>query len=366
MKLEAVETVRVPMPLVRPFRTSFGLQVARDVLLVHVRTDVGEGWGEAAAHAEPYYNEEFVDASQLVIERFLVPAIVARGDFHSSDLSEIFRRVKGYPAAKAGLEMALLDAELRAADERLVDALGGVRSAVAVGVSVGITSSIDELVATVDGYVGDGYQRVKLKIEPGFDIEVLTAVRAAFPDLALQVDANAAYTSSDLELLRRCDHFNLLMIEQPFAVDDLETHAILAASMATPICLDESIVSLAATRRALDAAACSIVNLKVGRLGGVLSAKAVHDFCCERGVATWCGGMLESGIGRATNVALAALPGCVYPGDISASERYFSQDVTEPFILENSTLAVPRGPGLGVTVDLEAIRTLGGISRKVF
>jgi len=365
MSLERVELVRVYLPLVRPFRTSFGTQTGRDILLVHVETDAGEGWGEAAAHAEPYYNEEFVEASMLVIERFAVPALATTPELTSGSVARSLARIKGYPAAKAALEMAILDAELRAGKTRLADHLGGVRSKIEVGVSVGITESVGALVDLVASYLGEGYGRVKIKIEPGFDVEPVAALRTEFPELALQVDANASYTPEDLDHLGKLDAYDLLMIEQPFAVDDLPSHAALTRQLRTPVCLDESVVSLRSVEQALAAGACTVINLKVGRLGGVLTCKAVHDLCLERGVPVWCGGMLESGVGRAANIALASLPGFVYPADISASDRYFHRDLTEPFVMANSQLDVPTGPGLGVDIDESSLKDLGALRRDV-
>ncbi|MCB0998593.1 MAG: o-succinylbenzoate synthase [Acidimicrobiales bacterium] len=352
------------MPLVRPFRTSFGVQHTRDVLLVHVVADGGEGWGECAAHAEPFYNEEFTESTALVLERWLVPAVVD-GDVRGADVATRTATVKGYRAAKAGLEMAVLDAELRAAGQSLAHHLGGTRDAVDVGVSVGITPTVDELVAQVGGYVDDGYRRVKLKVMPGWDLEPLRAVRADHPDLALQVDANAGYTAAHLDLVASFDDFGLLMVEQPFAPEELRLHARLAARMATPICLDESILSTVHAATALDLGACTIVNIKVGRVGGVLEARRIHDLCLARGVPVWCGGMLETGIGRAANVALASLPGFTFPADLSASDRYWRRDLTEAFVLDGSCLRVPDGPGLGVSVDADALDELGAEVRAV-
>lgn len=361
MKLLDVELVRVAMPLVRPFRTSFGVQHTRDVLLVRVVTDVAVGWGECAAHAEPFYNEEFTESAMMVLRRWLVPSVRELTDLTGDAVGPACRQVKGYRAAKAGLEMAVLDAELRASGTSFAAHLGGSRSAIDVGVSVGITPTIDELVEQVDGYVSDGYRRVKLKIMPGWDVAPLDAVRSAFPDLALQVDANAGYAPDDIELLAGLDRFGMLMIEQPFAPDELRAHAELVARMSTPICLDESILSVGHALTALDLGACSIVNIKVGRVGGVLEAARIHDACLDRGVPVWCGGMLETGVGRAANVALASLPGFTFPADISASDRYWRRDITEPFVLLGSTIEVPTGPGLGITVDHDALRELGAV-----
>ena len=353
------------MPLVRPFRTSFGVQETRDVLLVHVVTDQGEGWGECAAHAEPFYNEEFTEAAIMVLRRWLVPAVMALPEPTGDAVAGAVRPVKGYRAAKAGLEMAVLDAQLRAEGRSLAGRLAGgdaPRSHIDVGVSVGITPTVAELVDQVRGYVADGYERVKLKVMPGWDVDPVGAVRDAFPELALQVDANAGYSADDPEhvaAVRSLDRFDVLMIEQPYPPDELRAHAALAAGMRTPVCLDESILSVRHTLDALDLGACTIVNIKVGRVGGVLEAVRIHDACRERDVPVWCGGMLETGVGRAANVALSSLPGFVFPADISASDRYWRRDITEPFVLVGSTIAVPTGPGLGVTVDVGVLHDLG-------
>lgn len=366
MRLRRVSLVRVAMPLVRPFRTSFGVQETRDVLLVHVVSDVGEGWGECAAHAEPFYNEEFTESAALVLGRWLVPAVVALGDVRAEAVGGACRQVKGYRAAKAGLEMAVLDAELRAANVSLAAHLGAVRSSIDVGVSVGIAPTVDELVEQVRGYVGEGYGRVKLKIMPGWDLEPIGVVRGEFPDLMLQVDANAGYGADDMEHLLGLDEFGLLMLEQPFAPEELQLHARLAVRMRTPLCLDESILSVAHAETALELGACTIVNIKVGRVGGVLEARRIHDACAARGVPVWCGGMLETGVGRAANVAVAALANFAFPADISASDRYWRRDLTEPFVLCGSTIEVPRGAGLGVHVDDDALSELGASRVDVF
>lgn len=361
MKIEDIELVRVAMPLVRPFRTSFGVQNARDVLLVHVVTDIGDGWGECAAHAEPFYNEEFSESALLVLQRWLVPAVLAVDTPTGDAVAGACRQVKGYRAAKAGLEMAVLDAELRSQQRSLASRLGGVEESIEVGVSVGITPTIDQLIEQVHGYVADGYRRVKLKIMPGWDLEPVRAVRREFEALALQVDANAGYMPSDADHLRLLDEFDLLMLEQPFPPDAIAAHVELATRIATPICLDESILSVDDARTAIDTGACSIINIKVGRVGGVLEARRIHDLCLERRVPVWCGGMLETGIGRAANIALASLPGFVLPADISASERYWHKDITEPFLMANSRISVPTGPGLGVTVDRGTLNDLGAV-----
>lgn len=358
MRLEAVELRRVALPLVTPFRTSFGTETDRDILLVRVETDRGEGWGECVALTEPGYSAEYVDGAQEVLAEFVVPRVFAAGDLEVADLTSVLAPVKGHPMAKTALELALLDAELRVAGVSLGTRLGAARDAVDCGVSVGMFP-LTELLEQVDGYVADGYRRVKLKIEPGFDVEPVRAVRERHPDLPLQVDANTAYTVADVETLAALDPFDLLLIEQPLPEDDLLGHAEVARQIRTPICLDESITSARVAEAAITIGACSVVNIKAGRVGGYLEAVRVHDVCAAHGVRVWCGGMLETGIGRAANVALAGLPGFTLPGDTSASDRYYARDVlTQPFTLADGRLAVPTGPGLGVMIDRDFVDTI--------
>jgi o-succinylbenzoate synthase len=348
MRLESVELLRLQLPLVAPFRTSLGTEHHRDVLLVHVVGADAEGWGECVAFGEPFFSPEYVDGAHDVIRRHLLPRLFAHGDVAASDVAEILRPVRGHPMAKASLEMAILDAELRASDTSFGDFLGAARPAVDCGVSVGIYDEIADLLRTVERHLDEGYRRIKLKIEPGNDAEPVRAVRERFGDILLQVDANAAYSTDDAPRLAALDEYDLLLIEQPLPEEDLLGHVELAKVVRTPICLDESITSARAAKDAIALGACSIVNVKAGRVGGYLEARRVHDVCRENGVPVWCGGMLETGLGRAANVALAALPGFTLPGDTSASGRYYETDVTEPFVLENGRLTVPTGPGLGV------------------
>ena len=356
MKIESVELVRVAMPLVTPFRTSFGTQTDRDVLLVHVKGPDADGWGECVAMSDPLYSAEYVDGAQVVTEKFLLPRLWTGAEISAEQVHGRLAAVKGHPMAKAALEMAILDAELCSRGESLAAHLGAVTESVPSGVSVGITGSVGELIDVVSGYVDAGYVRVKLKIEPGWDVEPVSAVRERFgDDLLLQVDANTAYTLADARHLARLDAFDLLLIEQPLPEDDVAGHAQLAKVVRTPICLDESITSAAAAADALARGACSIVNIKAGRVGGYLEARRVHDVCAAHGVPVWCGGMLETGLGRAANLALAALPGFTLPGDISASDRYWRTDITAPFVLEGGHIRVPAGPGLGVRPDPDAL-----------
>ncbi|GAB3495256.1 o-succinylbenzoate synthase [Flexivirga lutea] len=349
MKLTGIELRRVAMPLVAPFRTSFGVQRARDILLVRAVGDQSEGWGECVAMSDPLYSPEYVDAAADVMRRFLIPALAQPDRLDAARVGTLLHGFKGHRMAKCALEAAVLDAELRAEGRPLARELGAVREQVPCGVSVGIMDSVPQLLDAVGGYLEAGYVRIKLKIEPGWDVEPVRAVRERFgDDVLLQVDANTAYTLADAGQLARLDPFELLLIEQPLDEEDVLGHAELAKTVRTPICLDESITSAATAAAAIRLGACRIVNIKPGRVGGYLEARRIHDVCRAHGIAVWCGGMLETGIGRAANVALAALPGFTLPGDTSASDRYFSTDLTEPFVLQDGHLPVPTGPGLGV------------------
>jgi O-succinylbenzoate synthase len=299
-----------------------------------------------------------VDAAQDVIRKHLLPRLIGRGLLGAHEVQEVLAPIAGHRMAKAAVEMAMLDAELRSRGVSFGEHLGSARGAVDCGVSVGIQDSIPQLLEVVDRFVDEGYRRVKLKIEPGWDADPVAAVRERHPEIPLQVDANTAYTLADARHLAKLDAFDLLLIEQPLPEDQILAHARLAEHLRTPICLDESIVSAQAAADAIALRACGIVNIKPGRVGGYLEARRVHDVCRAHGVPVWCGGMLESGIGRAANVALAALPNFTLPGDTSASERYFARDLTEPFVLRDGRLEVPAGPGLGVEVDEEYLQSV--------
>jgi O-succinylbenzoate synthase len=344
---------RLRLPLVAPLRTSAGAHAAeREVLLLRAVTSESEGWGECAALADPTYSPEYVDGCQHVLRAHLLPRLLERDRLPAAAVAGVLRPVLGHRMAKAAIETAVLDAELRARGESLAGHLGAVRGAVDCGVAVGVHESIGQLLADVEGCLAAGYRRVKLKIGPGWDVEPVRAVREHVgPDVPLQVDANAAYTLADGRHLARLDAFDLLLIEQPLPEEQLRAHAELARGLRTPICLDESITSAQVAADAIALGACAVVNVKPGRVGGYLEARRVHDVCAAHGVPVWCGGMLETGLGRAGNVALAALPGFTLPGDISASARYYREDLTEPFVMEDGRLRVPTGPGLGVTPD---------------
>jgi O-succinylbenzoate synthase len=358
VRVEAVELRRVNLPLVRDFRTSFGTESVREALVVRLFTSDGEGWGECVAGSEPLYSSEFVAGAWLTIRDHLAPRLFERA-VSAAEVAPLMAGFKGHRMAKAAIEMAVLDAELRTAGMSFGEFLGSVKDVVAPGVSVGITESISELLDVVTGYLDDGYCRVKLKIEPGWDLAPVRAVRERFgDDLMLQVDANTAYRRSDIAYLAKLDEFGLLLIEQPLDEEDLLGHAELARRITTPVCLDESIVSARAAADAISLGACSIVNIKAGRVGGYLEARAVHDVCSAHGVPVWCGGMLETGLGRAANLALAALPGFLLPGDVSATARYYAEDITSPFVLTGGTIAVPSGPGLGIDVVMASLEAL--------
>lgn len=353
MQLQHLEMRRIGLDLVTPFRTSFGTESRRDILLLHVTTDAGEGWGECVAMAEPAYSSEFVDGAELVLRQHLWPALASCGDVDAADVAHRLARFAGHPMAKAALEAALLDAELRSRGTTFHQLLGTTRDHVPSGVSVGIFDSLDELLSQVQGYVDDGYARIKLKIEPGWDLEPVRLVRELIgPAMGLQVDANTAYGRSDIDHLCRLDEFDLLLIEQPMAETDLLGHARLAAAAGTPICLDESIVSLDTAADAIELGAAEIINIKPGRVGGYLEARRIHDLCLDRGVPVWCGGMVETGIGRAANTALATLPGFTLPGDISASTRFYTRDIVlDPITVADGQVAVPDAPGMGFDLD---------------
>ena len=351
-RVRSIELRLVAIPLVRPFRTSFGESTEKECILARVETDDAVGWGECVSDVEPSFSEEWNAGAWVMIRDFLAPALFAAGDLEVERVASTLGFVRGHPMAKATLENAVLDAELRAQGRSLAAYLGAVRDRVECGVSVGIAGSTEALLDQVGGYLAEGYRRIKLKIEPGTDVERVQAVREANPEILLSVDANAAYRLGDVDVFQRLDAFGLLMIEQPLHHEDLVEHARLQRQIRTDLCLDESIRSSADARAAIELGACRIVNVKQGRVGGLLEARRVHDVAAELGVPVWCGGMLETGIGRSTNLALAALPNFTLPGDTSATSRYFAEDLTEPFVLApDGTLPVPDGPGIGVDPD---------------
>lgn len=363
MQIQRIELRRVVLPYVTPFETSGWRELGRDAIIVRVDTSDGAtGWGESPVGRSPFYSEENVDTCWVIQQNYLVPMLLAADFDQPEEVPGLLAKVRGNRMAKAGLEFAVWDLAGQMQNRSLRDLLGGTRDEVPVGVSVGIQPSIDELLQTVRDYLDDGYGRIKLKIKPGWDVEPTRAVREAWPDLPLQVDANSIYHLSDAEHLAQLDQFDLLLIEQPLAHDDIFDHAQLKPQLQSPLCLDESIVSPEHARWALEMDACDIINIKPGRIGGLAESKQIHDMAQAANVPVWHGGMLETGIGRAISVALASLPNFTLPGDISANDRYYAQDiVSNPFTLnaadpdnrsgQPSTLTVPDAPGHGAEVD---------------
>ncbi|OUC06458.1 O-succinylbenzoate synthase, partial [Litorilinea aerophila] len=353
MKIERVELRKIRLPYVTPFETSGWREDGSYAVIVRVDAAGITGWGESPVGSSPFYNEENTNTVWTIQQDFLVPMLLQADLQGPEDVPPAFARVRGNRMAKAGLEFAVWDLFGKLQGRSLKEMLGGTRDRVPVGVSVGIQKDIDTLIRVVGNYLEEGYRRIKLKIRPGWDIEPTRAVRNTWPDLMLQVDANSIYHLSDAEHLARLDEFNLLLIEQPLEHDDIFDHAKLKPHLKTPLCLDESIVSPAHARWAIEMQACDIINIKPSRIGGFVDAKRIHDMAQEAGMPVWHGGMLETGIGRAANVALASLPNFSLPGDISANARYFARDIVHnPFTLnEDSTLTVPTAPGCGAEVD---------------
>jgi len=360
MRIEAIELRRIRLPYRTPFETSGWREEANHSIIVTLHSEGAIGWGEAPVGTGPWYNEETQATVWVMMREILAPMILGRDLSRPEEVDTIFARVRGNRMARAGLEFAAWDLFGRAYGKSLSAMLGGTRQQVEVGVSVGIQESIEALLEVVDGYVKAGYQRVKLKIKPGWDVEPTRAVRERWPDLRLQVDANSIYTLDQADQLALLDDFDLLLIEQPLAHDDIIDHAKLQRLLRTPICLDESIVSPEHARWAIELGACGVINIKPSRVGGFTAARRIHDLAQAAGIPVWCGGMLETGIGRAANVGLASLPNFSLPGDISANDRYFTQDiVTNPFTLNpDSTLSVPTGPGSGAEVDLDRLQAV--------
>ncbi len=360
VKIDDVEIRRIGLPLVRPFRTSFGKQTFRELLVLKVSIDGQEGWSECVAGSEPLYSPEYMQGCEDVLINFLIPALRKVDDLRAEEVAHLLKPFLGHQMAKASIETAILDSQLKREGRSFASFFGAVKDEVECGVSVGIADEIDSLLEEVGSYVNQGYRRIKLKIEPGWDIEPVRQVRQAWPTIPLQVDANQAYTRDDGEHLAGLDEFNLLLIEQPLDEHDFLGHALLSRIVTTPICLDESITSLQGARDAIEMKATTIINIKPGRVGGYFEAMRIHDYCVENDIPVWCGGMLETGIGRAANLALAALPGFTLPGDTSASSRYYTRDVTTPFEMVDGRIRVPTAPGIGVEIDhlfLDSITT---------
>ncbi len=358
MKISCITLHHLRMPLVAHFETSFGRIYHRECILIAIHADGLTGYGECVADRDPGYSYETTGTAWLILKDFIAPLLLGQDVADAADFQQRVAGIRGHPLAKAGVEMALWDLLGRRAGKSLRELWGGLKEKVDVGVSVGVQDTTAGLVETVGRYIADGYGRIKIKIKPGRDVGDAQAVRKAFPHIKLQVDANSAYTLETCQTLRPLDQLDLLLIEQPLFEDDIWDHRTLQKQFHTPICLDESILSARHARYALEMQACRVINIKAGRVGGPSQAIQIHELCRKAGIPVWCGGMLETNVGRAANLALASLPGFTLPGDISASDRYYARDITrETFTLNaDSTLTVPSGPGLGVTVDQAAVK----------
>jgi o-succinylbenzoate synthase len=360
MKIDSVELRVLKMRLLQPFRTSFGVQQDRYPLLVRLEIDGRSHWGECVAGEGPWYSYETVETAWQMLKGYLLPAVMGRDLTDVAALESSFAPVRGHHMAKASVEMAFTAALAERARKPLSRFLGGVRDRVETGVSIGIQQNVDQLLDAIGAHLSQGYRRIKVKIEPGWDVMAIGAVRERYPEITLMADANSAYSLDDASHLAQLDRFGLLMLEQPLAPGDLVDHAALQRQIRTPICLDESIESAREARQALQLGACQVINIKPGRVGGFAESRRIHDIAANAGVPVWCGGMLETGIGRACNVALATLPNFRLPGDISASDRYWAEDIVEPpFKLQKGgTIAVPTRWGIGVRVKVELVDRL--------
>ncbi|HKP45709.1 MAG TPA: o-succinylbenzoate synthase [Pyrinomonadaceae bacterium] len=354
MFINSVELREIHLPLVHAFETSFGRTTERRIIIVSITDRNGAvGWGECTAGEGPFYCEEWTETAWATIETFLAPALAGIEIEEAASVSSFFRAIRGNRMAKAALETACWDLEAKQLGAPLWKHLGGARTEIPCGVSIGIQPTVEQLIEKIQQELAAGYQRIKIKIKPGWDLDVLSSVRRRFPETALMVDANSAYTLADIDLFRRLDEFDLMMIEQPLAHDDILDHAELQRQIKTPICLDESVRTSVDAVQAISSGSCRVVNIKLGRVGGHANAREVERVCRERGIPVWCGGMLESGIGRAHNIAMATLPGFTLPGDVSASARYWQADVIAPpvTVTARGTIPVSSKPGIGFDVD---------------
>jgi O-succinylbenzoate synthase len=363
MRLRKVCLREIHLPLIAPFQTSFHTLQHRRIILVEVDVDGVAGWGECVAGEDPYYSYETVETARHIVRDFIWPLLKDREFGAASEIFDVLEPIRGHNMAKAGVESAIWDAEAKIRNVPLSKLLGGALAEIACGVSIGIQPTIDGLVAKVEKELNAGYQRIKIKIQPGWDVKPVEALRARWPRIKLMVDANSAYRLEDAPLLKSLDPFYLMMIEQPLNWNDIRQHAVLQKQIETPICLDECIHSPADARLAIELGACKIINIKMGRVGGHTPAKQIHDICRENGLPVWCGGMLETGIGRAQNIALSTLPNFTLPGDVSASRRYWTEDVITPEVevTPRGTIVVPTGPGIGYEPRLDRIESLTNI-----
>ena len=361
MLIDSIELREIRLPLVHFFETSFGRTTERRIVLVRVTdTDGADGWGECTAGEEPFYSDEWTDTAWATLRHFLAPMVVGKAFDSAAHVSALMKPVRGHRMAKATIENACWDLEAKSLGVSLWKHLGGTQSEIACGVSIGIQDSLEILLEKIRKEVDAGYQRIKIKIKPGWDLKIIEGVRQEFPDIRLMGDANSAYTLADVPLFKELDRFNLMMLEQPLAHDDIFDHAKLQREIKTPLCLDESIHSAADATHAIELGSCQIINVKLGRVGGHAEAKRIEKVARENNLPIWCGGMLESGVGRAHNIAMSTLPGFSLPGDVSASARYWSEDIIEPPVIVSSsgTIKPPDAPGIGFKLNLPRIESL--------
>jgi len=360
MRLNKITLREIHLPLIAPFETSFGQTSLRRILLIEAEAQGVSGWGESTAGEDPYYSYETLETAWHIIRDYIWPLLKGREIASASEVWDLLARIRGHNMAKGGVETALWDAEAKQKNIPLAKLLGSTRDEISCGVSIGIQPDIETLLAKVEKELIAGYQRIKIKIKPGWDIEPTRALRERFPRIRLMVDANSAYRLEDAALLKQLDAFYLIMIEQPLGYDDIYSHAQLQRQLETPICLDECIHDIEHARAAIEIGACRIINIKLGRVGGHTPARRIHDLCQSKSIPVWCGGMLESGIGRAHNIAMSTLANFTLPGDVSASRRYWDQDIIEPEVevTPQGTIRVPQQPGIGYAPRLDRIRSL--------
>ncbi|MGA2724301.1 MAG: o-succinylbenzoate synthase [Bryobacteraceae bacterium] len=360
MKLERVTLRQINMPLVDSFETSFGRTAERHIILVEAQGEGVSGWGEVTAGESPFYNEEWTGSAWMILRDYAAPRVIGRELESAADVYPLTAHIRGHNMARGGLETAVWDLEARLDGVPLWKKIGGARREIPCGVSIGIQATVEQLLEKIERELAAGYQRIKIKIKPGWDVEVVRRVRERFPGIKLMADANSAYTLADANRLRQLDDFYLMMIEQPLSHDDIIDHAELQRMLQTPICLDESIRTAHHAEQAIRLGACGIINIKLGRVAGFREAKRVHDVAQAAGIPVWCGGMLEAGVGRAHNVALATLPNFVLPGDVSASRRYWKRDIIQPAVetTPRGTIAIRDEPGLGYALDHDYIRAI--------
>ncbi|MFC4355229.1 o-succinylbenzoate synthase [Chryseomicrobium palamuruense] len=367
MKLTEVTMRHMKMQMKHPFTTSFGTFQTKEFILLEAKEESGKvGYGESVAFDSPWYNEETFKTNWHMLEDFLIPMLLGRELSHPDEVSELFSTIRKNNMAKSTIEGAVWDIYAQLTNQSLAKALGGEKTEIDVGISIGIQKSVDDLIEVVRTHVEEGYKRIKVKIKPGWDVDIMRTLRETFPDTAIMADANSAYRLEDTALLKQLDAFNLMMIEQPLASDDIIDHAKLQAQLTTPICLDESIHSLEDARKAIELGSTKIINIKIGRVGGLTEAKKIHDFCMEKGIPVWCGGMLEAGIGRVHNVALTTLPNFILPGDTAGSSRYWEQDIITPEVtVDNGVIHVPQQAGIGFELNHEAVEEFT-VSKKTY